>query len=86
MQVQLWVGKYHVSVPTWSYQQWWETKKTYSRIATIFIKEDGKISVKFEAMVENHLKAILWQDFTWWGNVFYEKKEEAAGWDETLPF
>lgn len=89
MQVQIWVWKYKISVPTGSYEKWGETKTTYSPIGLLLVKEDGKISIKFDDMITNYMKALLWPSFNWRANALYSEKTDGQTTSQTdteLPF
>ena len=62
-------GKYTVSLPTGEYVKDGQTKKTYSNVWALRIKEDGKISLKFDDIVANYLKPIMGKNFGWFMNV-----------------
>lgn len=81
-------GNYRLSTATGEYQKDWETKKTYSSIGKLTLKEDGKHYIKLDDMIVNYLKPLMWSKFDGFVSMFIE---QPRGWEtstqsEDLPF
>lgn len=94
MNVSIKTGKRSASVATWSYEKEWETKKSYSYIGTLFVKEDGKLSVFItNDILRNILRLAFGHKFDGWINFFPpkdkewgDKSSEQIQEDEDIPF
>ena len=77
MKVWIETGKHSASVATGSYEKDGETKKTYSYIGTLFVKEDGKMSLLItNDILMNILKTCVFGfNFDGWINFFPPKED-----------
>ena len=52
-------GNYRLSTATGEYMKDGDTKKTYSNIGRLTLKEDGKHYIKLDDMLVNYLKPLM---------------------------